>query len=185
LAVDLHADQIQGFFDMPVDNLTAASVLAKSVSKDNLVVVSPDVGGVVRARVFAKHFDAPIAIIDKRRPRPNENEVMNVIGEVSGKNAVIFDDMIDTGGTISKAASALLDKGALSVSACVTHGVFSGKAFETLGNSSFEQIVVTDSIPLVAGAPTKIKQVSIAPLLANAIKRVHDGKSLSELFKDG
>jgi ribose-phosphate pyrophosphokinase len=185
LAVDLHADQIQGFFDMPVDNLTAASVLAKSVSKENLVVISPDVGGVVRARTFAKHFNAPIGIIDKRRPRSNENEVMNVIGEVSGMNAVIFDDMIDTGGTISKAASALLEKGALSVTVCASHGVFSGKAFETLRNSKLEQIVVTDSIPLSADAPSKIKQVSIAPLLAQAIKRVHEGKSLSELFKNG
>jgi len=185
LAVDLHADQIQGFFDLPVDNLTAAGVLAEQVQRENIVIISPDVGGVVRARAFAKHFGAPIAIIDKRRPRPNENEVLNVVGDIEGKNAIIFDDMIDTGGTLAKAASALVDKGALSVTACASHGVFSGKAFETLGNSKLEQIVVTDSIPLASNAPAKIKQVPLAPLLAQAIKRVHEGKSLSELFKNG
>jgi ribose-phosphate pyrophosphokinase len=190
LTVDLHADQIQGFFDIPVDNVYASPVLLGEVWKQkyqNMIVVSPDVGGVVRARALAKRLDdADLAIIDKRRPRPNESKVMNIIGEVEGKTCVLVDDMVDTAGTLCQAAQALKDEGALKVVAYITHPVLSGQAVERISKSVLDELVVTDTIPLSeAGAKCKkIRQLSVAGLLAETIRRISDEESVSSLYID-
>jgi ribose-phosphate pyrophosphokinase len=190
LTVDLHADQIQGFFDIPVDNVYASPVLLGDVWKqkfDDLIVVSPDVGGVVRARALAKRLDdADLAIIDKRRPRPNEAQVMNIIGEVQGKTCVIVDDLVDTAGTLCIAAKALKDQGAAKVMAYITHPVLSGKAVSNIENSVLDELVVTDTIPLRDGAENckRIRQLSIAELLAETMRRVSDEESVSSLYVD-
>ena len=187
LVMDLHADQIQGFFDIPVDNIYASPILLGDLWKhnyDNLVVVSPDVGGVVRARALAKRMDAELAIIDKRRPRANVSEVMHIIGEVEGRNCVIMDDMVDTANTLCQAAQALRDQGALRVMAYATHPVLSGKAVERLTNSVIDELVVTDTIPLspAAAACPKIRQLSCAALLGETISRIAREDSVSSLF---
>jgi ribose-phosphate pyrophosphokinase len=190
LTVDLHADQIQGFFDIPVDNVYSSPVLLGEVWKqkyDDLVVVSPDVGGVVRARAIAKRLDdADLAIIDKRRPRANVSEVMNIIGEVEGKSCVLVDDMVDTAGTLCQAAKALKDVGAKSVAAYITHPVLSGPAVERIEASSLDELVVTDTIPLRdnARACRKIRQLSVAGLLAETMRRIRDEESVSSLYLD-
>jgi len=190
LTVDLHADQIQGFFDIPVDNVYASPVLLGDVWKqkfDDLIVVSPDVGGVVRARALAKRLDdADLAIIDKRRPRPNEAQVMNIIGEVQGKTCVIVDDLVDTAGTLCIAAKALKEQGAAKVMAYITHPVLSGKAVANIEGSVLDELVVTDTIPLRGGAETckRIRQLSIAELLAESMRRVSDEESVSSLYVD-
>jgi ribose-phosphate pyrophosphokinase len=187
LVMDLHADQIQGFFDIPVDNIYASPILLGDLWKhnyDNLVVVSPDVGGVVRARALAKRMEADLAIIDKRRPRANVAEVMHIIGEVEGRNCVIMDDMVDTANTLCQAAQALRDSGALRVMAYATHPVLSGKAIERLNNSVIDELVVTDTIPLSAAAAScrKIRQLSCAALLGETISRIAREDSVSSLF---
>ena len=190
LTVDLHADQIQGFFDIPVDNVYASPVLLGDVWKQkypDLVVVSPDVGGVVRARAIAKRLDdADLAIIDKRRPRANESEVMNIIGEVEGKSCVLVDDLVDTAGTLGHAAKALKDIGAQRVVAYVTHAVLSGPAVERIENSVLDELVCTDTIPLrdVAKKCKKIRQLSVAGLLAETMRRIRDEESVSSLYID-
>ena len=190
LTVDLHADQIQGFFDIPVDNVYASPVLLGDVWKqkfDDLIVVSPDVGGVVRARALAKRLDdADLAIIDKRRPRPNEAQVMNIIGEVAGKTCVIVDDLVDTAGTLCIAAKALKDQGAAKVLAYITHPVLSGKAVANIEASVLDELVVTDTIPLRNGAENckRIRQLSIAELMAETMRRVSDEESVSSLYVD-
>jgi ribose-phosphate pyrophosphokinase len=190
LTVDLHADQIQGFFDIPVDNVYSSPVLLGEVWKqkyDDLVVVSPDVGGVVRARAIAKRLDdADLAIIDKRRPRANESEVMNIIGEVEGKSCVLVDDMVDTAGTLCHAAKALKDHGAKSVAAYITHPVLSGPAVDRIAASALDELVVTDTIPLRdhARACRKIRQLSVAGLLAETMRRIRDEESVSSLYID-
>lgn len=189
ITLDLHAPQIQGFFNMPVDHLFARPIFIQDISQkflktDDLVIVSPDVGGVERARSYAKRLDCSLAIIDKRRPKPNESEVMNIIGEVKGKETIIIDDMIDTGGTLVKAGEALLREGALSVRAYASHGVFSPPAIERIKNSAILEVVITDSIPLTSFAKlcNKIRVLSCANLVSEAIKRVHSGQSVSSLF---
>ena len=190
LTVDLHADQIQGFFDIPVDNVYSSPVLLGEVWKrkyQDLVVVSPDVGGVVRARAIAKRLDdADLAIIDKRRPRANVSEVMNIIGEVEGKSCVLVDDMVDTAGTLCQAAKALKDHGASSVAAYITHPVLSGPAVERIAASALDELVVTDTIPLRdhARACPKIRQLSVAGLLAETMRRIRDEESVSSLYID-
>jgi ribose-phosphate pyrophosphokinase len=190
LTVDVHADQIQGFFDIPVDNVYASPVLLGDVWRqkyDDLVVVSPDVGGVVRARAIAKRLDdADLAIIDKRRPRANESEVMNIIGEVEGKSCVLVDDLVDTAGTLCHAAKALKDVGAKRVVAYITHPVLSGPAIERIEASSLDELVVTDTIPLRdnARACRKIRQLSVAGLLAETMRRIRDEESVSSLYID-
>jgi ribose-phosphate pyrophosphokinase len=191
LTVDVHADQVQGFFDIPVDNIYASPVLLgdvwKKVSRDDLMVVSPDVGGVVRARALAKRMDdAELAIIDKRRQRANVSEVMNIIGDVSGRSCVIVDDIVDTAGTLCNAADALKKHGAKRVSAYCTHAVLSGKAISNIEGSQLDELVVTDTIPLKpdAQACTRIRQVSVAGLLAESLRRIASGESLSSLFMD-
>lgn len=190
LALDLHAPQIQGFFDMPVDHLLGAPLLANyfldnNMVEDDVVVVSPDHGGVTRARKLAEFIHAPIAIIDKRRPKANVAEVMNIIGNVQGKKAIIIDDMIDTAGTITLAAQALQDAGATEVYACCTHAVLSGPAMERLENSVIRQVIITDSIQLPEEKMTpKIVQVSVSQLIAEAIKRIHENRSVSPLFEE-
>jgi ribose-phosphate pyrophosphokinase len=190
LTVDLHADQIQGFFDIPVDNVYASPVLLGDVWKqkyDDLVVVSPDVGGVVRARAIAKRLDdADLAIIDKRRPRANESEVMNIIGEVESKSCVLVDDLVDTAGTLCHAAKALKDVGAKRVVAYITHPVLSGPAVERVEASVLDELVVTDTIPLreSARASRKIRQLSVAGLLAETMRRIRDEESVSSLYID-
>jgi ribose-phosphate pyrophosphokinase len=190
LTVDVHADQIQGFFDIPVDNVYASPVLLGDVWKqkyDDLVVVSPDVGGVVRARAIAKRLDdADLAIIDKRRPRANESEVMNIIGEVEDKSCVLVDDLVDTAGTLCHAAKALKDVGAKRVVAYITHPVLSGPAIERIEASSLDELVVTDTIPLRdnARACRKIRQLSVAGLLAETMRRIRDEESVSSLYID-
>jgi ribose-phosphate pyrophosphokinase len=190
LTVDLHADQIQGFFDIPVDNVYASPVLLGDAWKqkyENMVVVSPDVGGVVRARALAKRLDdAELAIIDKRRPRPNESKVMNIIGEVEGRTCVLIDDMVDTAGTLCQAAHALKEEGALKVVAYITHPVLSGSAIEKIAKSQLDELVVTDTIPLSASARScsKIRQLSVAELLAETIRRINDEGSVSSLYID-
>jgi ribose-phosphate pyrophosphokinase len=190
LTVDLHADQIQGFFDIPVDNVYSSPVLLGEVWKqkyDDLVVVSPDVGGVVRARAIAKRLDdADLAIIDKRRPRANVSQVMNIIGEVEGKNCVLVDDMVDTAGTLCLAAKALKDVGAKTVAAYITHPVLSGPAVDRIEASSLDELVVTDTIPLRdnARACRKIRQLSVAGLLAETMRRIRDEESVSSLYLD-
>jgi ribose-phosphate pyrophosphokinase len=190
LTVDLHADQIQGFFDIPVDNVYASPVLLGDIwrqTHENLIVVSPDVGGVVRARAIAKRLDdAELAIIDKRRPRPNEAKVMNIIGDVSGRSCVLVDDLVDTAGTLGQAAGALKDAGAVKVVAYVTHPVLSGPAVSNIMNSRLDELVVTDTIPLSAAAAAcpKIRQLSIGGLLAETIRRVSAEESVSSLYID-
>ncbi len=190
LTVDLHADQIQGFFDMPVDNVYASPILLGDIWRkkgDNLIVVSPDVGGVVRARALAKRLDdADLAIIDKRRPKANESQVMNIIGDVDGKDCIIVDDLVDTAGTLAKAANALKEQGATSVRAYVTHPVLSGKAVENISGSELDELVVTDTIPLseAAAACDKIRQLNIAALLAETIRRISSEESVSTLYVD-
>jgi len=187
LALDLHAAQIQGFFDVPVDHLFAAPVMVDYFSElggDGLTVVSPDPGGVERARAFAKHMGSPLAIIDKRRPDVNVAEVMHIIGDVSGQHCLIVDDLIDTAGTLVKTTEALLKQGARSVRACATHAVLSGPAVERIENSEITEVVVTNSIPLCGQADNcdRIKQLSVAPLLAKAIQSIHEDGSVSTLF---
>jgi ribose-phosphate pyrophosphokinase len=190
LTLDLHADQIQGFFEIPVDNVYGSPVLLGDVWRQaypNLIVVSPDVGGVVRARALAKQLDdADLAIIDKRRPRPNESKVMNIIGEVSGKTCVLIDDMVDTAGTLCLAAQALKDEGARRVVAYITHAVLSGSAVERIGKSALDELVVTDTIPLSPAARQcgRIRQLSVAALLAETIRRMRDEESVSSLYVD-
>ena len=189
LTMDLHADQIQGFFDIPVDNIYAAPVLLGDVWKqryDDLVVVSPDVGGVVRARALAKRLESDLAIIDKRRPRANVAEVMNVIGEVQGRTCVIMDDMVDTAGTLCKAAQVLKEEGATKVVAYCTHAVLSGGAVGRIATSELDELVVTDTIPLSeeGNACPKIRQLSVAGLLAETILRIHTEDSVSSLFTE-
>ena len=190
LTVDLHADQIQGFFDIPIDNVYASPILLADVWQqrhENLIVVSPDVGGVVRARALAKRLgDADLAIIDKRRPKANVSEVMNIIGEVEGKNCVLVDDLVDTAGTLCKAAAALKAHGAVSVSAYCTHPVLSGAAIENISSSVLNELVVTDTIPLSEAAKQcpQIRQVSIASMLAETIRRIHEEESVSEMYVD-
>jgi ribose-phosphate pyrophosphokinase len=188
LTIDLHAGQIQGFFDIPVDNLYAAPVITKDIlekyiNKD-LVVISPDVGGVVRARGIAKRINGDLAIVDKRRDKANESEVMNIIGNIKGRDCIIVDDIVDTAGTLCNAAEALIDAGAESVSAYITHGVLSGPAIERIKNSKLNELVITDSI-----APTKlildasnIRILNLAPLIAEAIRRISSDSSVSSLF---
>ncbi len=186
LTIDLHAGQIQGFFNLPVDHLYATPVMLEYLRNrsDNLVVVSPDAGGVERARAFAKHLKSTIAIIDKRRERANVSEVMNVVGDVSGMDALILDDMIDTAGTITQAAAALRREGARQIFAVASHAVLSGPAIERLNESELTEVIVTDTIPLGDKGERcpKIKQLSIAPILAEAIKRIHEETSVSSLF---
>ena len=187
LVMDLHADQIQGFFDIPVDNIYASPVLLGDLWKHNygnLVVVSPDIGGVVRARALAKRMDTDLAIIDKRRPRPNVAEVMNIIGEVAGRTCVIMDDMIDTANTLCQAGAALRSAGAQRVIAYCTHPVLSGRAVERIMESVLDEVIVTDTIPLSpqAGACPKIRQLSCAALLGETISRIARGDSVSSLF---
>jgi ribose-phosphate pyrophosphokinase len=190
LTVDLHADQIQGFFDIPVDNVYGSPVLLGDAWKqryENMIVVSPDVGGVVRARALAKRLDdADLAIIDKRRPRPNESKVMNIIGNVTGKSCVLVDDMVDTAGTLCQAAQALKDEGAIKVVAYITHPVLSGNAVERIKQSALDELVVTDTIPLSAEATQcgRIRQLSVAGLLAETIRRIRDEESVSSLYVD-
>ena len=188
LTVDLHAGQIQGFFNIPVDNLYAAPVLLEYIRKQydasSLVIVSPDAGGVERARSFAKRLKCSIAIVDKRRERANECEVMNVIGDVEGVEALILDDMVDTAGTITQAAAALREKGARKVSAACTHAVLSGSAVERINKSAIEEMIVTNTIPLDSKQEQckKLKVLSIASLLGEAVRRIHEESSISSLF---
>ena len=190
LTVDLHADQIQGFFDLPVDNIYASPILLGDIWRhknqgEDLVVVSPDVGGVVRARAVAKRLDdADLAIIDKRRPRPNEARVMNIIGEVDGRTCILVDDMVDTAGTLCQAAAALKERGAAKVVAYCTHAVLSGPAISNIEGSALDELVVTDSIPFApaAQACSRIRQLSLAELLGETIRRVSNEESVSSLF---
>jgi ribose-phosphate pyrophosphokinase len=190
LTVDLHADQIQGFFGCLVDNVYASPILMGDIWKQkhpDMIVVSPDVGGVVRARAVAKQLDdADLAIIDKRRPQPNQAKVMNIIGEVNGKTCIIVDDMVDTAGTLCQAGAALKERGAKGVYAYCTHPVLSGKAIENVENSVLDALVVTDTIPLSAAAAQckKIRQVSVAEMLAETIRRIHFEESVSSLYMD-
>ena len=191
LTVDLHADQIQGFFDIPVDNVYASPLLLADIWRahgtDNLIVVSPDVGGVVRARAIAKRLDdADLAIIDKRRPKANVATVMNIIGDVEGKTCVLVDDIVDTAGTLCAAANALKERGAQKVAAYCTHPVLSGAALDNIGKSQLDELVVTDTIALseAAKACGKIRQLSVAELLAETIRRVAFGESVSSLYVD-
>jgi ribose-phosphate pyrophosphokinase len=188
VTVDLHAGQIQGFFNIPVDNLYAAPVilnyLRSNFSPDNVVMVSPDAGGTERARAYAKRIGCTLAVIDKRRSGPNVSEVMHLIGDVQGKIAIILDDMVDTAGTLTQAAKALKEHGAKSIFACATHGVLSGPAIERINASEIEEMVITDTIPLGVKAEMtgKIKILPVAELLAEAIKRIHHNESVSSLF---
>jgi ribose-phosphate pyrophosphokinase len=187
LTMDLHADQIQGFFDIPVDNIYASPVLIADLqqqkSKD-LIIVSPDIGGVVRARAMAKQLDCDLAIIDKRRPKANVSEVMHLIGEVEGRHCVIMDDIIDTGGTLCKAAEALKERGAKGVTAYCTHAVLSGGAVARIAASQLDELVVTDTIPLTdeARQTKKIRQLSVAPILAETLSRITKGDSVMSMF---
>jgi ribose-phosphate pyrophosphokinase len=187
LTIDLHAGQIQGFFNIPVDNLYGTPVLYQYVKErflNDLVIVSPDTGGVERARGFATRLNAGLAIIDKRRPQPNVSEVMNVIGEVKDKRVIIFDDMVDTGGTLVQAAEALAKKGATEVYACCTHPVFSGSAFDWINNSVIKEVIVTNTIPLRGEREKckKIKVLSVAGLFSEAVRRIYYNESVSALF---
>ncbi|MDQ0314223.1 ribose-phosphate pyrophosphokinase [Amorphus orientalis] len=188
LTLDLHAGQIQGFFDIPTDNLFAAPVMTRDIKErydlDNLMVVSPDVGGVVRARALAKRIDAPLAIVDKRRERPGESEVMNVIGSPQGRDCILVDDIVDSGGTLCNAADALLEQGATSVAAYITHGVLSGGAVARISNSRLTELVISDSIEATEAvkASPNIRAVSIAPLIGEAISRTALEESVSSLF---
>jgi ribose-phosphate pyrophosphokinase len=189
LAMDLHAGQIQGFFDIPFDHLYAMPVLIEELRMlgyggDGTVVVSPDAGGVERARAFSKRLGTSLAIIDKRRPSPNVSEIMNIVGDVRGKKAVIVDDIIDTAGTLTNAAHAIINAGAASVSCCASHAVFSGKAVQRINDSPLQHVVVTNTIPLseMGAACPKVRVKSVGRLLGEAIKRIHHGDSISSLF---
>ncbi len=188
MTMDLHSDQIQGFFDIPVDNIYGTPVLLEDMWKhkyENAVIVSPDVGGVVRARAIAKRVDdADLVIIDKRRPKPNESQVMNVIGDVKGRTCLIVDDLVDTANTLCEAAQALKNQGAKKVVSYCVHPVLSGKAIERIGNSALDELIVTDTIPLSAAAESckRIRQLSVAPLLAETMRRISEGDSVSSLF---
>ncbi|WP_174803571.1 ribose-phosphate pyrophosphokinase [Martelella limonii] len=188
LTLDLHAGQIQGFFDIPTDNLYALPILTRDIKArrnlDNVMVVSPDIGGVVRARALAKRLDCLLAIVDKRRERPGESEVMNIIGDVEGKDCILIDDIVDSGGTLVNAAEALLNNGALSVTAYITHGVLSGAAVERISNSKLEELVITDSIQPRSDmvASSKVRVVSTAGLIGEAINRTSHESSVSSLF---
>jgi ribose-phosphate pyrophosphokinase len=189
LTMDLHADQIQGFFNIPVDNIYASLVLLGDIWRSepsDLLVVSPDVGGVVRARAHAKHLEADLAIIDKRRPKPNEAKVMHIIGEVEGRTCVLIDDLVDTAGTLCEAAAALKSHGAKRVLAYCTHPVLSGKAVERIASSQLDELVVTDTIPLKpeARACKQIRQLSIAEVLAESMRRLAEDDSISSLFME-
>jgi ribose-phosphate pyrophosphokinase len=187
LSIDMHAGQIQGFFNVPFDHLYAKPVLLDHMREhfnEDSVIVSPDAGGMERARSYGKRLNCSIAMIDKRRPQPNEAKVMNVIGEVEGRDVVILDDMIDTAGTLTAAASALKDRGAKKIFAYATHPVFSGPAIERIQESAIDRVIVTNTIPLSGAGKecNKIQQISIAPLIAEAIRRIHHGDSVSSLF---
>jgi ribose-phosphate pyrophosphokinase len=188
LAVDLHAGQIQGFFNIPVDHIYAMPVMMDHLrgkfEGNDTVIVSPDAGGVERARAFSKRLDASLAIIDKRRPAPNVAELVNIIGDVKGKDAIIIDDMVDTAGTLCAAANGITEKGARAVYACITHGLLSGPALERIHKSSIKELIITDTIPPrpdIQASP-KVRVLSVAPLLGEAVKRIHQGDSLSSLF---
>jgi ribose-phosphate pyrophosphokinase len=188
LTVDLHADQIQGFFSVPVDNVYGSPILLDDIARqkyEDLIVVSPDVGGVVRARAIAKQLNVDLAIIDKRRPEANVAEIMNIIGDVEGRTCVLVDDMVDTAGTLCAAAAALKDRGAKSVVAYCTHPVLSGPAIDRLKNSAIDELVVTDTIPLSASAQKsgRVRQLTIAGLLAESIRRVNNEESISAMFR--
>ncbi|NLN87154.1 MAG: ribose-phosphate pyrophosphokinase [Syntrophomonadaceae bacterium] len=187
VTVDLHAAQIQGFFDIPVDHLPGVATLADHINRkdlsDNPVVVSPDVGGVTRARNLAAKLGAPLAIIDKRRPAHNVSEIMNVIGEVEGKSVILIDDIIDTAGTVCNAADVMMDKGAKEVLVCCTHPVFSGPAMDRLAKAPIEEIIVTNTIPLRERLPN-LTVLSIAPLIGEAVLRIHEDLSVSKIFED-
>jgi len=188
VTIDLHAGQIQGFFDIPVDNLYAAPVILEHLKRrfthDHIVMVSPDAGGTERARAFAKRLECTLAIIDKRRTGPNVAEVMHLVGDVRDKIAIILDDMIDTAGTLTQAARALKEHGARTIYACATHGVFSGPAIDRINASDIEEVVITNTIPLgeKAALTSKIKVLSIAELLAETVRRIHEDESVSSLF---
>ena len=188
VTIDLHAGQIQGFFNIPVDNLFAAPVILAHLKErfngQSVVMVSPDAGGTERARAFAKRLECPMAVIDKRRTGPNVAEVMHLIGDVKDKIAIILDDMIDTAGTLTQAAGALKQNGAAAIYACATHGVLSGPAIDRINGSVIEEVVLTDSIPLgeKSARTSKVKVLSVAPLLAEAIRRIHEDESVSSLF---
>jgi ribose-phosphate pyrophosphokinase len=189
LTLDLHAGQIQGFFDIPTDNLVAIPVMAADIRKahgrnDSLMIISPDVGGVVRARALADRLNADLAIVDKRRPRAGESEVMNIIGEVRGRRCILFDDIVDSAGTLCNAAQALMDRGAESVSAYVSHGVLSGKACERVEASVLSELVITDTIEASETVRNcaKVRHVSVAPLIGEAIRRIANEESVSKLF---
>lgn len=188
LSMDLHSGQIQGFFDIPTDNLTPTPVLADDIRRrglsDNLMVVSPDVGGVVRARQLADRLNADLAIVDKRRPRSGESEVMNIIGDVSGRRCLLFDDIVDSAGTLCNAAAAIVEAGATEVYAYVSHGVLSGAATERVQNSALRELVVTNSIEPPDGVvrPSKVRSVCVAPLIGEAIRRIANEESVSKLF---
>ncbi|PKM31409.1 MAG: ribose-phosphate pyrophosphokinase [Gammaproteobacteria bacterium HGW-Gammaproteobacteria-11] len=188
LTVDLHADQIQGFFDIPVDNIYGSPVLVDdliSQRHDNLMIVSPDIGGVVRARAVAKQLSVDLAIIDKRRPKANQSEIMHIIGDVEGRNCILIDDMVDTAGTLCHAATALKEHGAEKVFAYATHPVLSGKAIENISNSQLDELVITNTIPLSAAgsACPRIRQLDMAPLIAEAMRRISNEESISAMFR--
>nr|WP_314438208.1 ribose-phosphate pyrophosphokinase [uncultured Brevundimonas sp.] len=188
LTMDLHAGQIQGFFDIPTDNLVATPVLAQDIKdnyqRGNLMIVSPDVGGVVRARSLASRLDVDLAIVDKRRPKAGESEVMNIIGDVSGRHCILFDDIVDSGGTLVNAAKALIEQGATEVSAYISHGVLSGPAVQRITDGPLKELVITDSIeqPHEVLNCSKIRTVSVAPLIGEAIRRIANEESVSKLF---
>ena len=188
LTMDLHAGQIQGFFDIPTDNLVATPVLASDIKehyqRGNLMIVSPDVGGVVRARSLAERLNVDLAIVDKRRPKAGESEVMNIIGDVAGRECILFDDIVDSGGTLVNAAKALIDKGATQVSAYISHGVLSGPAVQRVADGPLKELVITDSIeqPDEVLGCSKIRRVSVAPLIGEAIRRIANEESVSKLF---
>ncbi len=188
LTVDLHADQIQGFFDIPVDNIYGSPVLIDDIQDqrmDNLLIVSPDIGGVVRARAVAKSLGVDLAIIDKRRPKANQSEVMHIIGDVENRNCILVDDMVDTAGTLCHAAKALKDFGATRVSAYCTHPILSGKAIENINGSMLDELVVTNTIPLSAAAEScdRIRQLDMAPIIAEAMRRISNEESISAMFR--
>jgi ribose-phosphate pyrophosphokinase len=188
LTMDLHAGQIQGFFDIPTDNLVATPVLAQDIkdryTRGNLMIVSPDVGGVVRARSLAERLNVDLAIVDKRRPKAGESEVMNIIGDVAGRECILFDDIVDSGGTLVNAAKALIEKGATEVSAYISHGVLSGPAVQRVADGPLKELVITDSIeqPDEVLNCSKIRRVSVAPLIGEAIRRIANEESVSKLF---
>ena len=188
ITVDLHADQIQGFFDIPVDNIYGSPVLVDDIHAqrfENLMIVSPDIGGVVRARAVAKSLGVDLAIIDKRRPKANQSEVMHIIGDVEGRTCILVDDMVDTAGTLCTAAKALKERGASKVLAYCTHPIFSGRAIENIDNSLLDEIVITNTIPLSAAAQacTRIRQLDIAPVVAEAVRRISNEESISAMFR--